>query len=75
MEQDHDKRERETRAAFPSELAARAVAVAFLGGRFQFAKMSAPERFIIKRIVKAKTDMGTIDTDAIAEFVQAVVSR
>ncbi|MDR0944908.1 MAG: flavodoxin domain-containing protein, partial [Bifidobacteriaceae bacterium] len=68
METDPAKRAAEVEAAFPPELAARARNVAFLGGKFQFAKMNAPERFVIKRIAKTKTDQDQVDDAAIAAF-------
>ncbi|MDR2974116.1 MAG: flavodoxin domain-containing protein [Propionibacteriaceae bacterium] len=69
MESDPAKRDAETKAAFPSELADRALTVAFLPGRYQFAKMNVAERFLIHRIAKTKTDIDATDDAAISAFI------
>jgi menaquinone-dependent protoporphyrinogen oxidase len=68
MEQDSAKREEELANAFPEELRSRAVAAAFLPGRFQFSKMNMAERFIIKRIAKTSQDVDATDDEAVAHF-------
>ncbi|MCL2454446.1 MAG: flavodoxin domain-containing protein [Micrococcales bacterium] len=77
METDPAKRDVETKAAFPSELVDRAVAVGYLGGRLLFSRMGITDRFAIKRIanVKTKTDIDAIDRDAIDRLVSQIRDR
>jgi len=74
METDPAKREQETAAAFTPELLDRSLATAFLGGRFQFARMTRFERFIVKRVAKVTADATAIDDAAIASFVDRLRS-
>ena len=72
MRDDPAERAQEVEAAYPAGLRQRAVATAFLGGRFQFAKMSRIERFIVKRIAKTSVDVDGIDQAAIEQFLTAL---
>ena len=73
MEPDPARRAQEVAAAYPPALANRSGATAFLGGRFQFARMTRLERFIVKRIAKVSTDVDAIDQSAIDDFVTRLV--
>ncbi|HOZ73436.1 MAG TPA: flavodoxin domain-containing protein [Spirochaetales bacterium] len=53
-------------------LCAVAVAVAKLGGEIRWKRLSLPERWIIKAIMKTEGDSSTIDDDAVEAFVEAV---
>ncbi|MDR2930171.1 MAG: flavodoxin domain-containing protein [Propionibacteriaceae bacterium] len=72
MESDPHVKAQEARDGFPADLVERAIAVAFLGGRFRFASMNPIERFLITRIKKTTQDTETIDQAAIDGFVAAL---
>lgn len=72
METDDSKRAEEIAAAFPERLQRQAVVSAFMPGRYQFAKMNVPERFIIKRIAKTNRDVDAIDDNAIVTFAASL---
>ena len=67
---DPAQRQTEIEAAYPEALRQRAVAIAFLGGAFQFDKMSRLERFVVKRVVKVAQSTEAIDQDEIGRFTQ-----
>lgn len=68
MEPDPLKRDLELAAAYPEELRRHAIAMAFLGGRFQLAKMRPIERAAIWVIAKVTSDVDGIDQAAIEAF-------
>ena len=74
MEDDPATIQKELSGAFPDELHEKAVAKACLGGRFQLGKMSAPERFIIKRLKKIKQDVDAIDSAGIVTFARQLTA-
>ncbi|MFC7580203.1 flavodoxin domain-containing protein [Schaalia naturae] len=69
METDPAVRDQEVQAAFPQALLDRAVAAAFLGGRFRFAGMNVAERLVVRRIAGTRTDVEAIDDQAIEDFI------
>jgi len=56
--------------AFPAELAARAAAVAFFGGAFDFEKMNPIERAIIRKVSGMKESVSRFDEAAARDFAQ-----
>ncbi|MDR0459145.1 MAG: flavodoxin domain-containing protein [Coriobacteriales bacterium] len=70
MLQATDQRQAELQAAYPAELIDQAQASAFLGGRVVMSKLGFAERSIIRLVAKIKSDIDTIDNQAIDEFVE-----
>jgi len=70
MLQAADQRQAELQAAYPADLIDQAQASAFLGGRVIMSKLGFAERSIIRLVAKIKSDIDTIDNQAIDEFVE-----
>ena len=54
--------------AYPEQLRCNAKAIACFGGEFDFDKMSAFQRMIIKKIVKTQSNASKMDKEAIHNF-------
>lgn len=67
---DSETQQKELSTAYPSSMYEQSVARAFLGGQFIFAQMNILERFIVKRIAKAKEDISDIKENKIDLFVK-----
>ncbi len=65
-----EKARQQLEKAFPPDLTAVAVAVAFFGGAFDFDKMNFLERTIVKKVAKVSASVSKFDEAAVREFAK-----
>jgi menaquinone-dependent protoporphyrinogen oxidase len=65
-----EKARLQLKKAFPAELAARAAAVAFFGGAFDFEKMNPIERTIVRKVSGMKESISRFDEAAARDFAR-----
>jgi menaquinone-dependent protoporphyrinogen oxidase len=65
-----EKARLQLKKAFPAELAARATAVAFFGGAFDFEKMNLIERTIVRKVSGMKESVSRFDEAAVRDFAR-----
>ena len=70
-----DQQAKQLEDAFPAGLHEQAVTAKYLGGAYQFDKLSRFERFVVKRFAKAHEDVDAIDDDSIAEFARELAAK
>lgn len=64
-----DKAEEQFNNGFPKLLIDHAIAKSILGGAFNFEKMNAVERFIIKKIAKTDQSVNKVSDEKIKQFI------
>ena len=62
----------ELNGAFPPELLESAAAKDYFGGEFNFKKMKALDRFIVKKVSKVEQDLSSIAGDRIDRFARSM---
>ncbi|MBN1351146.1 flavodoxin [candidate division KSB1 bacterium] len=72
MEQDAEKAQQQFDSAYPAELRQISLANGFFGGEFNFEKMNALQRYIIKKIAKTDKSISRISEKNISEFASIV---
>ncbi len=68
MHPNREEQEKETQSAYPIALREKAVALAFLGGEFNFEAMNFFERMMVRMIAKTKTSVLHIDWEGVDRF-------
>ena len=63
-----DKAQEEFTMAYPEDLRQHAAATGILGGSFDFKKMNAVERYLVKKIAKVDHSVSKISEEAISRF-------
>jgi menaquinone-dependent protoporphyrinogen oxidase len=67
-----DKAREEFNMAYPEALRRYAAATGVLGGRFDFKKMNAIERYLVKKIANVNQSVSKISEEAISRFASEI---